>query len=585
MSSEIKLLKGNLSQDLKENLVRYYQILGIEWDYAGHLFKLWKDDDNIIVYNAIGKSEPIGWVVYNTHKSLVEQIMVNKDQAGKGMETLMLDALIEKESLVAVEVLRADENAYRLLLDYGFRPTRTYTSDGFDLVKLDLSTAVYLEKIAGKRPPEEYPRTETVVVEKVPPTRSHNEIKTAIMAILDSLGGLEAFVKTGQTVVIKPNVVADHGMKDGVYMGGVVTDLGLLKALVEILLPMAGKIIIAEGSSINRAETLKLFELYGYNTLIEMDPSKVSLVDLHQDELVKKAVPRGKRMLSRDIPVTFENADTIINVPVMKIHFAAIASLSVKNLQGALPPLEKYMSHYFGLWQNLVNIHHLVKPNLIIIDGPTAQENFGPVNGTPKDMNLLIGGTNAVATDAVTMRIMGLDPALSPPVRVAHMQGMGPIEPEKIRVIGASIDEVRSPFKQPRINLEGGENLVVHAESSCPGCRGYLHYVLFKLRRPDPQHPGKLLIDRPFDKKINLYLGPVTDGEPNPDETNIFLGICQQHRKDMGKHLPGCPPHTDVMMKGVFSLYPDVVLPQYADQTAEDKLEAMLKEVLEKESS
>lgn len=584
MLTEIRLKEGQLSQGLKEALIQYYQTLNVEGDYAGHLIKRWTDDDNIIVYNAVGETDPIGWVVYNTHKSLVEQILADKDHLEKGMEASMLDALIEKENLVAAEILRADKDAYRVLVEYGFRPTRNYASDGFDLVQLDLSTAVYLKKIAGKRPPEEYPGTEKVVVEKVPSTRTHNEIKTAIMNILDSLGGLEAFVKTGQTVVIKPNVVADHGMKDGVYMGGVITDLGLLKALVEILLPVAGKIIVAEGSSINRAETFKLFELYGYDSLIDLDPSKVSLVDLHQDELVKKAVPRGKRMLSRDIPVTFEKADTIINVPVMKIHFAAIASLSIKNLQGALPPLEKYMSHYFGLWQNLVNIHHLVKPNLIIIDGLTAQEDFGPVNGSPKEMNLLIGGTNAVATDAVTMRIMGLDPALSPPVRVAHMQGMGPIEPEKIQVRGASIDEVISPFKQPEINLEGGENLVVHAGSACPGCRGYLHYVLFKLRRPDPQHPGRLLIDRPFEKKVNLFLGPVADREPNPDETNIFLGICQQHRKDMGKHLPGCPPHTDVMMKGIFSLYPDVELPQYADQTAEDKLEAMLKEVLKKDT-
>lgn len=170
---------------------------------------------------------------------------------GKGMESSVLDALIEKESLVAAEILRADKNAYRVLVDYGFRPTRNYASDGFELAKFAIRIALYLKNISGKRPSKEYPRTETVGVEKVPPARSHNEIKTAIMNILDSLGGLRAFVKTGQNVVIKPNVVADHGMKDGVYMGGVVTDLGLLKALVEILLPVTGKIIVAEGSSIN----------------------------------------------------------------------------------------------------------------------------------------------------------------------------------------------------------------------------------------------------------------------------------------------------------------------------------------------
>jgi hypothetical protein len=289
-------------------------------------------------------------------------------------------------------------------------------------------------------------------------------------------------------------------------------------------------------------------------------------------------------MLSREIPVTLENADTIINVPVMKTHFAALASLSIKSLQGAVPPIEKYMSHFFGLWQNLINIHHLVKPKLHIIDGLTAQENFGPVYGTPKTMNLIIGGTNPVAVDAVTMRIMGLDPALSPPVQLAHMQGLGSIEPEKINVAGTPIEEVMSPFKAAEINLESGKNLIIHADSACPGCKGYLHYVLFKLRRPDPQNPDDLLIDRPFEKKVNVFLGPFSKAEPDPEETNIFLGICQQHRAEMGKHLPGCPPHAEVMMKGIFGLYPDVERPQYADQSAEDKLEEMLKEVLADET-
>ncbi|MBW1799909.1 MAG: DUF362 domain-containing protein, partial [Deltaproteobacteria bacterium] len=309
--------------------------------------------------------------------------------------------------------------------------------------------------------------------------------------------------------------------------------------------------------------------------------ARVSLVDLNTDKLVRKTVPGGKMMLSREIPVTLESADTIINVPVMKTHFAALASLSIKNLQGAIPPIEKYMTHFFGLWQNLINIHHLVKPKLHMIDGLTAQEGFGPIYGTPKTMNLLIGGTNPVAVDAVTMRIMGLDPALSPPVRLAHMQGLGSIDPEKINVAGTPIEDVMSPFKEAEINLESGKDFIVHAGSACPGCKGYLHYVLHKLRRPDPENPGRLLIDRPFKKKVNIFLGPVTDAEPDPDETNVFLGICQQHHADGGKHLPGCPPHAEVMMKGVFGLYPDIKRPTYADGHAEDKLEGMLKTLLD----
>ena len=178
------------------------------------------------------------------------------------------------------------------------------------------------------------------------------------------------------------------------------------------------------------------------------------------------------------------------------------------------------------------------------------------------------------------MRIMGLDPALSPPVLLAYMQGLGPIEPEKISTIGASIDDVVSPFKEAVINLKGGHHFAVHDDNACLGCRGYLHYVLNKLRRPDPKNPGSLLIDRPFKRKVNIFLGPVTDVTPNQEEKNVFMGICQQHHAGMGKHLAGCPPHAEVIMKGIFSLFPDIERPQYADKHAEDKLEEMLKEVL-----
>jgi len=581
MSQGVTLAKGSFSKDFAERLTDYYRFADPDGRYAERKLRQWEADGRVVLYEAKGESRPVGWVVYRLDSSAIEEIIVRKDEAaGEGLEEAIVDALIDRESLVSAEILEEDVEKYRWMLEYGFRPTRYFNKDGLALVKMDLSIAVYLRKIKGKPPAKTYPNVEKVVVEKVPPTRSGEELKASLMNVFHSLGGMEKFVKKGQNVVIKANVVADHGLRDGVYQGGVVTDVRLVRALIEVLLPVAGKVTVAEGASINRAETDKLFAHYGYDRLTEIDPKRVALVDLNTDSLIRKTVPNGKRMLSREIPLTLEQADVVINLPVMKTHFAALVSLSIKNLQGAIPPLEKYMSHFFGLWQNLVNTHYLVKPKLVIVDGLTAQENFGPVYGTPKTMNLIIGGTNPVAVDAVTMRIMGLDPALSPPVQLAHMQGLGSIEPEKINVAGTPIEEVMSPFKEAEINLESGKNLIVHAESACPGCKGYLHYVLNKLRRPDPQNPANLLIDRPFEKKVNVFLGPFSKAEPNPEETNVFLGICQQHHAEMGKHLPGCPPHAEVIMKGMFSLYPDVERPQYADQSAEDKLEEMLEEVL-----
>jgi uncharacterized protein (DUF362 family) len=582
MSQAVTLAKGSFKKDFAERLTDYYRFVDPDGRYAEGRLRQWKGDGRVVLYEAKRESKPVGWLVYRLDRSAIEEIILRKeDGAEDGLRVAMVDALIDQESLVSTEILKEDVEKYRWMLDYGFRPTRHFTQDEFSFIKMDLSISVYLRKVKGRPPAKTYPHVEKVVVEKVPPTKSDGELKASLMNIFRSLGGMDRFVKKGQSVVIKPNVVADHGLRDGVYHGGVVTDVRLVKALIELLIPVAGKVTVAEGASINRAETDKLFAHYGYDRLKEIDPKRVELVDLNTDRLVRKTVPNGKRMLSREIPLTLEQADVIINLPVMKTHFAALVSLSIKNLQGAIPPLEKYMSHFFGLWQNLVNIHHLVKPKLVIVDGLVALEEFGPVYGTPKPMNLLISGTNAVAVDAATMRIMGLDPALSPPVMLAYMQGLGPIEPEKIQVVGASLEEARSAFKEAEINVKGGQEFVVHDGNACDGCRGYLHYVLHKLRRPDPKNPESLLIDRPFEKTVNVFLGPDTKVEPQPEETNVFIGICQQHHAEMGKHLPGCPPHAEVIMKGLFSLFPDVERPRYADEHAEDKLERMLMGVLE----
>ncbi len=581
MSSTAVLRKGRLSSALWKRLRDYYGSMeGVNPDYAATRWRRWQENPDITIYTASNDGVQAAWIVYDPRSSMIEEILTRSKDRGEDLLPDAVDALIVRESLVAAEILAADRERYRWMTAYGFRPTRSYSAGGHAFLKMDLSTAVYFQRHQGRGPARTYRRRERVAVERVPATQTEAEIKGSLENLIKRLGGIERFVKPGAKAVIKPNVVADHGMKDGVYTGGIVTDIRLVRALIEILLPVAGSITVAEGSSINRSETGKMFAHYGYDRLPDMDPRKVRIVDLNTDRLVEKPVPAGKRMAGRNVPVTIAEADAIINLPVLKIHFAACVSLAIKNLQGAMPPLEKYMSHFFGLWQNLVNIHRLIKPALSIIDGLTGQEDFGPVSGTPKRMNLLIGGTNPVAVDAVAMRIMGLDPALSPPVLLAYHQGLGPIEPERIEVVGAAIDEVASPFKQPELNVQGGRDIAIHAHDACNGCAGYLHFAVNKLRRPDPQDATRLLIDRPFEPKVNIFLGPSTPTRIDEAERNLFMGICQQHHAHLGTHLPGCPPHAEVIMNAIFRLFPDVERPKYADETEEAKLEKMLKAVL-----
>lgn len=580
MAQAITLKKGRRTPALYKLLEEYYRLQGIDDRYVPLKWQQWDEMPPAEVFRAVRNDRVIGWVIYDKTTSTIEEMIVENSFKGKDPRGAIIDALVGRESLLSVSLAKNDAGKYRFLLNYGFRPTRAFKQNGFDLIRMDLSTSVLLKKTAKGKPFHAWRKKEKVAIEKIPGTQTYEEIKNGLAALIDRLGGLKKFVKPGQSVAIKPNIVSDHGLKDGQIIGGIVTDSRLVKALVELLLPLASHVFITEGSSINRSETTKMFRHYGYDEIVALDPARVSLVDLNNDMLVEKQVPGGKRMFSRKVPATIEKVDVIINVPVMKIHFAAITSLSIKNLQGVMPPLEKYMTHFFGLWQNLVNIHHIVKPKLIIIDGLTGLEDFGPISGVPKKMDVLIGGTNSVAVDSVTMRVMGLDPRTSPPVFLAWMQGMGPIEENMINIVGCPVNDVAKRFKQPTIDVSGGRDISIHADEACSGCKGYLHFVLSKLRRPDPTDPKRPIIDRPFEKKVNIFLGPSLKEDIDPEATNIFLGICQQHNAPSGTHLPGCPPHAEVIMNGIFGLFPDIERPKYADETEEAKLGKMLDEVL-----
>ncbi len=536
MSTDISFKRGRRTPTLFKFLKERYAKEALGERYIVFKWEEWGKNRSLSILRAVKNSRIVGWVFYDGKTSTIEEILVHAGWKGKDPRGAMIDTLINRESLVAASVLKGDVDKYQFLLGYGFRPASSSRSDGHDIIKMELSTAVLLNKTQAKKPFRSYRKRERVAIEKVPPTQTYDD--------------------------------------------GIVTDIRVIKAITEILLGTASHIYITEGSSINRSATSAMFAHYGYGDIVGLDPQRITLVDLNNDGLVEKHVPGAKRLTSRKVPATLEMVDVIINVPVLKIHFAAIVSLSIKNLQGAMPPLEKYMSHFFGLWQNLVNIHHLIKPKLIIIDGLTGLEDFGPVSGIPKKTDMLIGGTNPVAVDSVAMQIMGLDPKSSPPVFLAWMQGLGPLESNKIDIAGASIKDVAQQFVQPAIDVSGSSSLKIHAEEACPGCKGYLHFVLSKLRKPDPANPGRLIIDRPLDRPVNVFLGPSNGQGIRADERNIFLGLCQQHNAEAGTHLPGCPPHAEVLTTGIFNLFPDIERPKYADETEESKLGKLLEEIL-----
>jgi len=84
--------------------------------------------------------------------------------------------------------------------------------------------------------------------------------------------------------------------------------------------------------------------------------------------------------------------------------------------------------------------------NLTIIDGTLAMEGLGPTFGHPVKMNLIIAGTDPVATDSVACTIIGFDPEKVPSTKWGAEKGLGTNDLHKIEVKGEQIIDVFRRF-------------------------------------------------------------------------------------------------------------------------------------------
>ena len=91
------------------------------------------------------------------------------------------------------------------------------------------------------------------------------------------------------------------------------------------------------------------------------------------------------------------------------------------------------------------------KLGLVGIDGSMAMEGNGPTDGGLVMMNLIIAGTNPLATDMVAAYVMGFEPDEIPHFVLANSVGMGPKSRRAIEIRGESISSVRRNFIRPQM--------------------------------------------------------------------------------------------------------------------------------------
>jgi uncharacterized protein (DUF362 family) len=246
---------------------------------------------------------------------------------------------------------------------------------------------------------------------------------------IELLGGIERFVKKGETVAIKPNVAFASPS-----ILGATTNPDLVAEVIRLCYEKAGakKVIVADNPINNPASC---FTLSGIGKAASQAGAKVVLP---KDNLFRHTTLTGGKLI-KTWPIFFEpfkNVDKLIGIAPVKDHHRSGASMSMKNWYGLLGGRRNIFHQDINTI--IAELAMMVRPTLIILDGTEVMATNGPTGGSVSDLkrtDTLIASCDMVAADSFGCGLLGLKPADLPYLAKAESSGAGTTDYESLKPV------------------------------------------------------------------------------------------------------------------------------------------------------
>jgi uncharacterized protein (DUF362 family)/Pyruvate/2-oxoacid:ferredoxin oxidoreductase delta subunit len=280
-----------------------------------------------------------------------------------------------------------------------------------------------------------------VIVRDVPDYHYEHIIETT-KEVIDILGGISSFVKRGQKVLIKPNLLAGFPPERAI-----VTHPLIIRAVSELVIDAGVRPVIGESPAVGSFK--KVIKSTG---LIEaLKGLDVTFKEFTHSTTVEAQNPFKRLELADDVL----EADVIINLPKLKTHGQMLLTLGIKNLFGCVVGMKKPQWHYRAgvneeyFAQLLVTICQILKPSLTILDGILSLEGDGPgTGGSPRYLGVIMASTDPLALDITVSTMLNLKPE-AVPTNKAALKMLGSSESYKNElVVNGELPDIRD-FKFP----------------------------------------------------------------------------------------------------------------------------------------
>jgi uncharacterized protein (DUF362 family) len=240
------------------------------------------------------------------------------------------------------------------------------------------------------------------------------DIKAAFSRLLEPLGGMEAFVTRGQTVLIKPNwVAATPPERHACTSNRVVHETARLA-----LEAGAKKVIITDNPVSDFDDVMEAMGVR--EALKDLD---VEILKVDGDSVfVPLKLEKGRELKEAAYLKAALEADVHIAVPVAKSHSGSGFTGVLKGQMGLIET-RKPLHWRYDLHQAIADIGTQLRPQLCIMDALDIMATGGPSGpGEIIKADTLIAGADPVAVDAAAVRLVPLFKKKVDPKRIRHLQ-------------------------------------------------------------------------------------------------------------------------------------------------------------------
>lgn len=268
---------------------------------------------------------------------------------------------------------------------------------------------------------------------------ARERVQAAVDEAVARLGGIERFVRPGQRVLLKVNLLTRRKPEDAVT-----THPAVVEAVVRLVQRAGGQAVIADspGGPYTEAGLRALYRVTGLTEVAERTGAVLNY------DIGEVTLPHPTGRLVKSFPVIrpLTEADVVIAISKLKTHGLTTFTGAVKVLFGVIPGMHKAEYHvrmpvlddFAGM---LVDLAELVRPQLSIMDAVVGMDRAGPSAGRPRRIGLIFASPDPFALDVAAVSAVGGDPARVPTIAVAERRGL-PSSLADIEWLGPRREEV-----------------------------------------------------------------------------------------------------------------------------------------------